>query len=217
MTNKFKNITHLRRSYELNKLKRKNLPNHPIDLFSIWLNDAYKMKVIEPNAMCIATVDQNNQPYQRTVLLKHFDYKSIIFFTNMNSRKANHLEKNKNISLLFNWHVIERQVMMLGYVKKLSHLKIEKYFKSRPRNSQISAWASNQSSKINSRVVLEKNFSEVEKKFQHYKQIPLPSFWGGYNIKVSVIEFWQGRQNRLHDRFIYQLKIDNWEIYRLSP
>lgn len=217
MMNKFKHLLSIRHSYESSKLKKKNLPNNPLDLFAKWLNEAYTMKLFEPNAMCIATVDEKNKPYQRMVLLKYFDNKNMIFFTNINSRKAIHLKNNNNISVLFNWIELERQVMILGNVRKLPSYRVKKYFDSRPRDSQISAWASNQSKRINSRIVLERHFHKMKEKFKKYKKIPLPKFWGGYNIKINVIEFWQGRKNRLHDRFIFFNKINAWKVYRLSP
>lgn len=217
MINKFKNLFYLRRQYKSNILKKNNLPNNPLDLFGLWLKEAHKKKLCDANAMSIATVDKNNIPYQRTVLLKYFDKKNMIFFTNMKSRKACHLEKNANISLLFYWNILERQVIANGYTKKLSFSQIEKYFKTRPRNSQISCWASKQSQKIDSRFILEKNFFKIKKKFQNYKNIPIPKFWGGYCVKINAIEFWQGRENRLHDRLLYKIKNNIWQISRLSP
>ena len=209
-------ISQLRREYTKNRLHRKDLPKEPFTLFANWLEQACQSQLSDPTAMTIATVDNKGQPYQRIVLLKDFNHNSMIFYTNLNSRKALQLANNSFISLHFSWLFLERQVMVLGEAERLSSLDISKYFYSRPRNSQISTWASHQSSYISSRLVIENAFLKMKKKF-HEQIIPLPSFWGGYRINFNKIEFWQGRENRLHDRFIYERNVDAWQVYRLSP
>ena len=209
-------IAHLRREYTRGGLRRKDLPADPLALFEHWLSQAVEAQLPDPTAMSVATVDENGQPYQRIVLLKHFDQRGMVFYTNLGSRKAHHLDKNPRISLLFPWHMLERQVMVLGRVEKLSMIDVVKYFHSRPRESQIGAWVSKQSSRISARGVLEGKFLELKQKFQQ-GEVPLPSFWGGYRIVIESMEFWQGGEHRLHDRFFYQREADGWQIDRLAP
>lgn len=209
-------IAHLRREYTRGGLRRKDLPADPLALFEHWLGQAVEAQLPDPTAMSVATVDENGQPFQRIVLLKHFDQRGMVFYTNLGSRKAHHLEKNPRISLLFPWHMLERQVMVLGRVEKLSMIDVVKYFHSRPRESQIGAWVSKQSSRISARGVLEGKFLELKQKFQQ-GEVPLPSFWGGYRIVIESMEFWQGGEHRLHDRFFYQREADGWQIDRLAP
>jgi len=209
-------IAHLRREYTRGGLRRKDLPADPLALFEQWLGQAVAAQLPDPTAMSVATVDEQGQPYQRIVLLKHFDARGMVFYTNLGSRKAHHLEKNPRISLLFPWHMLERQVMVLGRVEKLSMIDVVKYFHSRPRESQIGAWVSKQSSRISARGVLESKFLELKQKFQQ-GEVPLPSFWGGYRIVIDSMEFWQGGEHRLHDRFFYQRDNDAWKIDRLAP
>lgn len=209
-------IAHLRREYTRGGLRRNDLPEDPLALFENWLGQAVEAKLPDPTAMSVATVDEKGQPYQRIVLLKHFDQRGMVFYTNLGSRKAHHLENNPRISLLFPWHMLERQVMVLGTVEKLSVIDVMKYFHSRPRESQIGAWVSKQSSRISARGVLEGKFLELKQKFQQ-GEIPLPSFWGGFRIKIDSMEFWQGGEHRLHDRFFYQRDESGWKIDRLAP
>nr|WP_024967959.1 pyridoxamine 5'-phosphate oxidase [Pantoea sp. IMH] len=209
-------IAHLRREYTRGGLRRKDLPADPLMLFEKWLGQAVEAQLPDPTAMSVATVDEHGQPYQRIVLLKHVDQQGMVFYTNLGSRKAHHLENNPRISLLFPWHMLERQVMVLGRVEKLSLLEVMKYFHSRPRDSQIGAWVSKQSNRISARGVLESKFLELKQKFQQ-GEVPLPSFWGGYRITIDSMEFWQGGEHRLHDRFFYQREADGWKIDRLAP
>lgn len=209
-------IAHLRREYTRGGLRRKDLPDDPLVLFEQWLSQAVAAQLPDPTAMSVATVDEHGQPYQRIVLLKHFDSRGMVFYTNLGSRKAQHLEKNPRISLLFPWHMLERQVMVLGRVEKLSMIDVIKYFHSRPRESQIGAWVSKQSSRISARGVLEGKFLELKQKFQQ-GEVPLPSFWGGFRVQFHTVEFWQGGEHRLHDRFIYQRDANGWTIDRLAP
>jgi len=209
-------IAHLRREYTRGGLRRKDLPDDPIALFEQWLSQACEAKLPDPTAMTVATVDEQGQPWQRIVLLKHFDAQGMVFYTNLGSRKALQLAHNPRISLHFPWHFLERQVMVLGEVEKLSPLEVLKYFHSRPRDSQIGAWVSKQSSRISARGILEGKFLELKQKFQQ-GEVPLPSFWGGYRVKFHTLEFWQGGEHRLHDRFLYQRDHDGWKIDRLAP
>ncbi|OWO80248.1 pyridoxamine 5'-phosphate oxidase [Photorhabdus luminescens] len=209
-------VAELRREYIRGGLRRKDLTKEPIELFERWLKQAFEAKLSDPTAMCIATVDENGQPYQRIVLLKHFDTNSLVFYTNLGSRKAKHLAQNSKISLHFPWYPLERQVSFLGKAERLSPVEVVKYFHSRPRDSQIAAWASQQSSRISARGVLEGKFLELKQKFLN-GEVPLPSFWGGFKVTFDSVEFWQGGANRLHDRFIYQRQGDTWSIDRLAP
>ncbi len=209
-------IAGIRREYTHGGLRRSDLPANPLDLFERWLKQACDAKLADPTAMSVATVDEHGQPYQRIVLLKHYDEKGMVFYTNMGSRKAHHLENNPRISLLFPWHMLERQVMVLGRVEKLPALEVLKYFHSRPKDSQIGAWVSKQSSRISARGVLESKFLELKQKFQN-GEVPLPSFWGGFRVVIDSVEFWQGGEHRLHDRFFYQRQDEGWQIDRLAP
>ena len=209
-------IPDIRREYTRGGLRRSDLPANPLDLFERWLKQACDAKLADPTAMSVATVDEHGQPYQRIVLLKHYDEKGMVFYTNMGSRKAHHLENNPRVSLLFPWHMLERQVMVLGRVEKLPALEVLKYFHSRPKDSQIGAWVSKQSSRISARGVLESKFLELKQKFQN-GEVPLPSFWGGFRVVIDSVEFWQGGEHRLHDRFFYQRQDEGWQIDRLAP
>jgi len=209
-------IAHLRREYTRGGLRRKDLPANPLALFEHWLKQACDAQLPDPTAMTVATVDSHGQPYQRMVLLKHFDDRGMVFYTNLGSRKALQLADNPCISLHFPWHFLERQVMVLGKVEKLSSVEVLKYFSSRPRDSQIGAWVSKQSSRISARGVLEGKFLELKQKFQQ-GEVPLPSFWGGFRVQFHTVEFWQGGEHRLHDRFIYQRDANGWTIDRLAP
>ncbi|URJ24776.1 pyridoxamine 5'-phosphate oxidase [Candidatus Blochmanniella camponoti] len=210
------NISNIRREYISGQLRHTDLTNQPIQLFSVWLHQAYFSKIPDPTAMCLATVDHTGQPYQRVVLLKNFTNKEMIFYTNLNSRKAMHLANNPKVSLCFLWNVIDRQVIITGSVNKLPEKEVLKHFYTRPKNNQISAWVSNQSKVISSKDLLENKFLEFKKNHLH-KKVPFPEFWGGYKININSMEFWQGGTHRLHDRFIYQRYKHTWRIYRLSP
>jgi pyridoxamine 5'-phosphate oxidase len=209
-------LSDIRREYTRGGLRRNDLPDEPLPLFEKWLQQAIDAKIADPTAMTVATVDEFGQPFQRIVLLKHFDRDGFIFYTNLGSRKALHLSHNSKISLHFPWHAIERQVHITGEVEKLSSLEVMKYFTSRPKESQIAAWASKQSNRISARQALEGKYLELKQKFAK-GEVPVPSFWGGYRVKLHSIEFWQGGENRLHDRFIYSHDTSNWNIDRLAP
>ena len=210
------NIADLRREYTKGGLHRDDLPIDPLELFEKWLRQACDAKLMDPTAMSVATVDKRGQPFQRLVLLKHYDQDGFVFYTNLGSRKAQHLAKNNKVSLLFPWHVLERQVHITGEVEPLSPLEVVRYFHSRPKDSQIAAWVSQQSSRISARSMLEAKFMEMKLKFAN-GEIPLPSFWGGYRVRFDSIEFWQGGAHRLHDRFLFTRMGDGWQIDRLAP
>ena len=207
-------LSNLRKEYLQSGIIRENLNDSPVEQFSLWFSQAMDANIIEPSAMSLATSDDSIGI--RTVLLKYFDEKGFVFFTNYESIKSKQIQNNPQAALLFPWLALERQVKIIGSVEKITKLESLKYFSSRPKDSQIGAWASQQSSRISSRSVLSEQFASMKKKFSE-GEIPLPDFWGGYRVVPDSIEFWQGRENRLHDRFIYELKSGNWSISRLSP
>lgn len=210
-------IGQLRKEYSRLGLTRETLAPHPVDQFEQWFEQASHAELNEPNAMSLATVDETHRPSMRTVLLKQFDREGFVFYTNYNSAKARHMAANPEVSLLFPWIALERQVIICGRAEKISAMQSLKYFTSRPRGSRIGAWVSDQSSVISSRKVLEMQWEKMKQKFAD-GEVPLPDFWGGYRVEPRTVEFWQGRENRLHDRFIYTLTKDKqWEINRLSP
>ena len=210
-------ISHFRREYLAGGLNRSDLDLDPVDQFATWFDQARKTDIADPTAMVLATVDHRGQPSQRTVLLKYFDQDGFVFFTNYGSRKADEIAGNDRVSLLFVWLELDRQVMINGFAEKISAKDSARYFVSRPRNSQVAAWVSSQSHGLSSRQALMQKFAEMKKKFGEGK-IPLPSFWGGYRVVPDEIEFWQGRENRLHDRFLYRQQDDkSWSIERLAP
>ncbi len=210
-------ITSARKNYQAGRLYRADLDADPIVQFSRWLDEAVRAGVIEPNAMSLATAWKDGRPLVRTVLLKGLDSRGFVFYTNLESRKARQLAENPCASLLFPWLALERQVIVTGSVSRLATVDVVKYFELRPRDSQISAWASPQSSPISSRKFLEMEWQALKRKFGQ-GQVPLPPFWGGYRLAPETIEFWQGRQNRLHDRFEYSRQPDgSWAIERLAP
>lgn len=211
------NIADLRREYAESSLGKKDLDPNPIAQFGLWLDQACQAKILEPNAATLATVDPDGKPWTRTILIKGFGKEGFLFFTNYKSRKARHLAANENVSLLFPWLAIERQVIIHGRAAKIAPKESLQYFQSRPKGNQIGAWASPQSQVIPSRKFLTLQWSEIKQKFTG-KEIPLPPFWGGYRILPQTIEFWQGGKNRIHDRFLYTRQDDDrWQIQRLAP
>jgi len=209
-------LTDIRREYAQGGLRRKDLAADPIDQFNLWLEQAIEAKLTDPTAMTVATVDENGQPFQRIVLLKNVDKDGFVFYTNLGSRKAQQLEHNSKISLHFPWHPLERQVHVTGTAEKLTAIENMKYFSSRPKESQLAAIASKQSSRISARGILEGKYLELKQKFAK-GEIPVPSFWGGFRVRVDSIEFWQGGEHRLHDRFLFSRQDNSWDIDRLAP
>ena len=197
----------VRREYLRGGLQREDLADNPIDQFNEWMAQALKMELKEPTAMTVATVSESGQPSQRIVLLKRTEDNAFIFFTNYQSRKAREISGSNKVSLHFPWHDIERQVKVCGTAEKISTADSLRYFVSRPRESQIAAWASSQSEAISSRTLLLNQFESLKQKFSH-GEIPLPDFWGGFRVIPHEIEFWQGGKHRLHDRFQYRLQED---------
>lgn len=217
MKEAFLETSRLREKLMAEGLQRSSLNSDPIKQFESWYTDTCATDISEQSAMILATVDEQGQPWQRTVLLKTFDEKGFVFYTNYSSRKAEHIETNNKVSLLFPWHPLGRQVKVTGTAEKISTAESLKYFLSRPRGSQIGAWASHQSKVVKNRALLDAMFDEMKHKFVD-GEIPLPSFWGGYRIDPKTIEFWQARDSRLHDRFIYTKNESNdWFNERLAP
>ncbi|MEQ9220980.1 MAG: pyridoxamine 5'-phosphate oxidase [Cyclobacteriaceae bacterium] len=209
-------VASLRKEYARESLDEKSVDKSPFNQFRIWFDEAIKAEVNEPNAMVLGTSDNQGMITQRTVLLKAFDEKGFIFFTNYKSRKAGQINENPKVSILFPWYILERQVAITGIAEKVSTSVSLKYFASRPFASQLGAWVSQQSQVITTRSILEMKLQEMKEKFKQGK-VPLPDFWGGYRIVPDSIEFWQGRPSRLHDRILYTRKDEDWTIERLSP
>ena len=206
-----------RKSYTKNKLSINDIGDNPIDFFVKWFGEAENSdQIIEPNAMTISTVDENSFPSSRVVLLKQIKERSLIFFTNYNSNKGKSLDKNKNICASFYWPPLERQVIIKGIAKKISPVESENYFNSRPFESQAAAIISNQSEDIDSyESLIEKYNSFIEQ--NKNTKLKRPNNWGGIEIFINQIEFWQGRKNRLHNRVLCNFQKDNWEYKLLSP
>ncbi|SNT28501.1 Pyridoxamine 5'-phosphate oxidase [Ekhidna lutea] len=210
-------IASLRNEYSKEELDEQSIEVNPFNQFDKWFTEAVASEILEPNAMVVSTVSKKGVPSQRTVLLKDADKEGYTFYTNYDSKKGQELEHNANISLLFPWYELERQVIITGKAQKVLKEKSVKYFHSRPRESQLGAWASNQSSEITDRSVLEEKLKMLEERFLN-KEIPLPENWGGYLVIPETFEFWQGRKSRLHDRIFYQDEMEGtWKISRLSP
>lgn len=209
-------LTALREDYKKARLDREDLKTDPLAQFRTWMEQAQRAQVPEPNAMTLATVDAEGQPFTRVVLLKRMDERGLVFFTNFGSRKAEQMEANPRVSVCFNWLHLERQVSINGTVEKISTAESLAYFVTRPLGSRLGAWVSEQSKVIKSRSLLESKWAEMKQKFSD-GEVPLPSFWGGYRITPDRFEFWQGRQNRLHDRFLYEKSGGGWTIERLQP
>jgi len=207
----------IRREYLSGSLTRESLAENPVEQFSIWMDQAIKMQLVDPTAMVLATSARDGQVSQRVVLLKGVDERGFVFFTNYESRKSREIAVNSKVSLHFPWYPVERQVMVCGVAEKVSVEESRDYFQSRPRDSQLAAWASPQSRILSSRKSMLQQFEAISKKFAD-GDIPLPEFWGGFRVRPCQIEFWQGGANRLHDRFVYSVQAGgHWQIDRLAP
>ncbi len=215
MTNNI-DISTERREYDHASLRREDLLEDPIVQFEQWLGSAKQQGVRDATAMTLATVDERGMPFQRMVLLKGLDDRGFVFFTNLGSRKAQQLSGNPLACLHFAWLSEDRQVIINGKTSPLSRGENLRYFLTRPRESQLAAWASKQSHPISTRRVLEEKFRELKAQFSA-GEIELPKFWGGYRLEPESIEFWQGGESRLHDRFLYSRVDGGWQIERLSP
>ena len=210
-----KDLSNYRKSYLLGELIESALPEDPLELFSDWFSNVEKIgKEIEPNAMSLAAINSENLPISRIVLLKRFDVEGFVFYTNYNSRKGKSISVNPAVCLSFFWSSVEQQVIINGVASKISGKESDTYFNSRPMGSQLGAIISNQSETIPSRRFLE---NKMEKLKLSSKKLQRPKNWGGYIVKPSSVEFWQGRNNRLHDRIIYERTINGWSLRRLSP
>lgn len=209
-------IATIRKEYSKATLDEASITKNPIEQFDLWFQEAIKSKIPEPNAMNLGTVNEG-RPSSRTVLLKGVENEKFVFYTNYQSRKGKELDENPACSLTFFWPELERQVRIEGTASRVDSKRSDEYFQSRPRGSQVGAWASPQSSVIQNRALLEERAKQIEEKFKGQEKLPRPHQWGGYEIDPLVIEFWQGRPNRLHDRIEFT-KVDGvWRINRLAP
>ena len=210
-------ISDLRQEYTKASLDLDTINTSPFAQFRKWFDEALKSEIIEPNAFVLSTVAEGGKPFQRTVLMKALDDEGVVFYTNYKSRKAKQIDKNPQVSILFPWYVLERQVSITGRIEKVTKMESLAYFTSRPFGSQLGAWVSHQSEVIKSRSILEMKLQEMTAKFMDGK-VPLPDFWGGYRIIPETFEFWQGRKSRLHDRIMYE-KLENqeWSTVRMAP
>jgi len=214
MSNFLDDLKNDHRNFDSGKLEG-HFGSEPWDLFHSWYKEAFEKKVNEPNAMSICTVSPENQPSTRIVYLKEVQNNEFIFYTNYHSTKGRDISYNPLVSLLFFWPEMERQIRVHGFARKVDPKISDDYFESRPRMSQLGAYASRQSEVLESRADLENRLIELDKKFP--TKVPRPEFWGGYKVEPSLIEFWQGRPSRLHDRIVYQKQEENWEVFRKNP
>jgi pyridoxamine 5'-phosphate oxidase len=212
-----KPISDLRKDYTKASLDNSNVHKNPITQFELWFNEAVKSDVNEPNAMILSTLSKLGTPSARVVLLKGIEQGKFLFYTNYQSQKGKELDKNGACALTFFWPEMERQVRIEGVAERVDNANSEKYFQSRPRPSQVGAWASPQSAIIKDRLILEERVKEVEKKYEGFNVLPKPHQWGGYAVTPLEIEFWQGRPSRLHDRIVYTSVDGIWQINRLAP
>ena len=209
-------VKNKRADYKASELRRKDLVESPVEMFRVWFDQVEGMHPFESTAMTLSTTNKDGKPSSRVVLLKGYDEDGFVFYTNYESRKGREIEENPYGSLNFYWPSQERQVRINGKLRKVSHSRSEKYFHSRPLRSQIAALASNQSGVIENRDALKKKFNELEKEFEG-KDVPLPENWGGYRLEHRSVEFWQGRRDRMHDRFVYTKNGTIWQVERLAP
>jgi pyridoxamine 5'-phosphate oxidase len=212
-----KNIADLRKDYTIQDLNEKEIDKNPFIQFKIWFDQSVAAQLPEPNAMTLATCTPDGKPSARMVLLKDFDERGFVLFTNYNSQKGQEISVNPHAALVFWWAELERQVRITGSVEKISAEQSDDYFEVRPPYSRLGAWASNQSEVIAGREILEAQLEELQRKYEH-QEVPRPPHWGGFRVIPQEIEFWQGRTSRLHDRLLYTYVDDGgWKIERLSP
>lgn len=213
---KNRDLANMRSEYMQKSLNETDVDKNPILQFQTWFNEAANSHLKDPNACTLATCGDDNIPQARIVLLKRYDESGFVFFTNYTSAKADALKQNPNACINFSWLELERQIRISGVCEKISTAESIRYFATRSRGSQMGAWVSKQSKIIQSREILKLQMAKMRAKFEN-KEIPLPDFWGGYRLKPKNIEFWQGRENRLHDRILYERSKDSWNIKRLAP
>jgi pyridoxamine 5'-phosphate oxidase len=206
----------IRTNYQKFELTEQNISKNPLNQMSLWLHEAIESKSPEPTAMVLSTVDEEGNPDSRVVLLKEISDSGLIFFTNFNSKKGKQIATNQHISAVFLWHKLERQVRIKGKAEKISTEESESYFKSRPIESQLGAWASPQSQIIETRQILDENYAHYQQLYEN-QEIVKPPHWGGFIIRPEYFEFWQGRSNRLHDRIEFCLSDQSWIMHRLAP
>lgn len=210
-------VADLRKEYTFQGLSETDAHPNPFEQFKIWFDQALAAQLPEPNAMTIATATTDGKPYARIVLLKDYDERGFVFYTNYESHKGQQLVQNPWGAIAFWWAQLERQVRIEGYVEKVSEVESDEYFQSRPKGSQLGAWASSQSQVIDSREVLERRLEQLKEEYEN-KEVPRPPHWGGFRVIPDEIEFWQGRPSRLHDRLLYRRSEDgSWKIQRLAP
>lgn len=212
-------IEDTRREYDYGELSEASLEDCPFDQFQLWLDQACASSIKDPTAMTVSTIDKTGRPWHRAVLLKGFDQRGFVFYTNLNSHKARDIASNPQVSLHFPWFFLDRQVAVSGIAEQVSRDEVDNYFATRPRDSQLAAWASDQSAPLASRAELEAEFERFDDQFRD-REIPPPDFWGGFRIKPVEFQFWQGGPRRLHDRFQYLPAgdgSDDWKITRLAP
>lgn len=211
-------IDFTRREYRFGALSRESLRDSPFEQFRLWLDEALASSIKDPTAMTVATLNAEGRPWQRAVLLKGFDERGFVFYTNLGSRKADEITRNSWLSLHFPWFFLDRQVCVQGSASAVSREEVERYFATRPRDSQLAAWASRQSAEIPSREALEADFRRCREHFAGV-DVPAPEYWGGFRVAPEVFEFWQGGEMRLHDRFDYRPDpaAGGWRIRRLAP
>ncbi|MCX8050673.1 MAG: pyridoxamine 5'-phosphate oxidase [Chlorobi bacterium] len=207
----------IRREYRLARLDESSLAGDPFEQLQRWLDEAIRAELVEPTAMALATADADGKPTVRMVLLKGIENGRLHFYTNLESPKARAIAANPRVALLFYWAELERQVRIEGIAELLDRRTVEAYFATRPRGAQIGAWASRQSAPLSSRETLDEAIAEYERRFADAEQISPPPWWGGYAVEPHAFEFWQGRENRLHDRFRYERTTTGWSRQRLSP
>lgn len=210
-------ISDMRENYDRSILDEAHVDGDAMKQFHIWFQEARDEDVVEPNAMIMSTINKEGHPTSRTLLLKDLEEGGFVFYTNYNSDKAQEISENPNISLLFLWKKVQRQVRISGIAQKISKEQSEAYFHSRPKGSQIGAWVSPQSQVIADKSILETRITELTEKYKDVDELPLPDFWGGYKLIPQNMEFWQGRPDRLHDRLRYTLVDGKWKIERLAP